>query len=245
MVTRTLRRLTVAFIVAIAAQGICEAETVCVKGGLTSLKMLGADVAGVATREWPTLGFGGIAAAALHPLDDDADRWVDTHAPSPHTKVGRQAGAVPAQAVLIGSVILATSLPAECFSTEGANFARAALLNLGLTTAIKFAVRRERPNHLERVSFPSGHTSSTFALATVAQQQYGWKFGLPAYVVAAYTGWSRVRDDKHWISDTVFGAALGVAVGRATVRNGRDPKWAFVPGTTHGGASFSITRVQR
>ena len=55
----------------------------------------------------------------------------------------------------------------------------AAIVNFAYTEVIKVAVGRERPNGQDNKSFPSGHTSNTFALAGVAQQHYGWKVGLP------------------------------------------------------------------
>ena len=57
---------------------------------------------------------------------------------------------------------------------------------------IKMAVRRGRPDGT-RFSFPSGHSAVTFASATVLQQHFGWKVGVPAYAVAAYVAASRSR----------------------------------------------------
>ena len=53
-----------------------------------------------------------------------------------------------------------------------------------LTLAVKAAVRRTRPEGAG-FSFPSGHATITFASATVLQQHFGWKVGVPAYAVAA------------------------------------------------------------
>ena len=50
-----------------------------------------------------------------------------------------------------------------------------AVTTVGATYILKYAVREERPDHSNRHSFPSGHTSTTFATATFLQRRYGWK----------------------------------------------------------------------
>ena len=88
-------------------------------------------------------------------------------------------------------------------------------------------------------SFPSGHATITFASATVLQQHFGWKVGVPAYAVASYVAASRVQMKRHYFSDVVFGAALGIAAGRtATLANGR---LLVAPIATPGGAGASFT----
>ncbi len=94
----------------------------------------------------------------------------------------------------------------------------AATVNLGYTSALKAMVNRERPNGGDEDSFPSGHTSNAFALASVASAHYGKKVGIPAYAVASAVGVNRLRSDHHWLSDVVSGAALGTIVGWAVVR---------------------------
>jgi membrane-associated phospholipid phosphatase len=94
----------------------------------------------------------------------------------------------------------------------------AAVVNFGYTELVKLAVGRERPNGQDDKSFPSGHTSNSFALASVAQRHYGWKVGIPAYLAAGLVGASRIQQDKHYLSDVVAGATLGYIVGRTVVR---------------------------
>jgi membrane-associated phospholipid phosphatase len=94
----------------------------------------------------------------------------------------------------------------------------AAIVNFGYTGLLKVAVGRERPNSQDEKSFPSGHTSNSFALAAVAERHYGWKLGVPAYLLAGLVGASRIQQDKHYLSDVVAGATLGYIVGRTVVR---------------------------
>jgi membrane-associated phospholipid phosphatase len=99
----------------------------------------------------------------------------------------------------------------------------ATFVNLGYTGVLKAAVSRERPNESDDDSFPSGHTSNAFALASVADAHYGRKVGIPAYLLASLVGASRLRSNAHWLSDVVAGAALGHIVGRAVVRQNDKP----------------------
>jgi membrane-associated phospholipid phosphatase len=68
--------------------------------------------------------------------------------------------------------------------------------------------------------FPSGHSSVAFALATsLADDLHNAWAAAGLYAVAAGTAWSRVYDERHWASDVIFGAALGITT--AKVVSGR------------------------
>ena len=92
---------------------------------------------------------------------------------------------------------------------------RTQVVNGILTRSLKLIPRR-RPNQdaatFTKGSFPSGHTSAAFATATVIQRRWGWTRGVPAYLVAAYVGTTRLQN-LHYLSDVTFGAALGIASG--------------------------------
>jgi membrane-associated phospholipid phosphatase len=97
------------------------------------------------------------------------------------------------------------------------------LVNAGYTTLLKAAVHRERPNGEDQKSFPSGHASSAFALAAVAERHYGWKVGVPAYGLAGAVAVSRLQRNKHYLSDVVAGSTIGYLVGRTVVRVNQPP----------------------
>ena len=69
----------------------------------------------------------------------------------------------------------------------GRDLLRAQISAASWTYLIKFATNRQRPNGDPR-AFPSGHTSATFATATVLQQHYGWKVGVLFYLLGVYAG---------------------------------------------------------
>lgn len=91
------------------------------------------------------------------------------------------------------------------------------------TKAFKMAVDRTRPDQSNHDSFPSGHTSNGFAWATVLDHHYGWKLGVPMYIVAGFVGVTRVDRGSHFFSDIVAGAAIGFIVGRTITRVNGNP----------------------
>ena len=104
---------------------------------------------------------------------------------------------------------------------------------------------KERAMRLSDIDqVPSGHTTVTFASATVLERHFGWKVGLPAYAVAGYVGISRVQMRRHNLSDVAFGAALGIVAGR-TVTIGRGRSLELAPLATPSGAGVSFTWIGR
>lgn len=81
----------------------------------------------------------------------------------------------------------------------------------GSTYLLKYGIKEERPDHSDMESFPSGHTSITFASAAFIHQRYGLAYAVPAYLGSVYTGYSRVDADKHYTHDVLAGAILGMA----------------------------------
>lgn len=122
----------------------------------------------------------------------------------------------------------------------GADLVRAQLLTQSLTMGIKYAADRTRPDGTA-LSFPSGHTSTSFATATVLQRHLGWKAGVPAYALAGYVAASRIQSQKHFLSDVALGAALGIVGGRTVTVGRGDARFAVAPAAAPGGAGVSFT----
>lgn len=83
------------------------------------------------------------------------------------------------------------------------------------TSVLKVATDRKRPrgsNH----SYPSSHSSTAFATATHLAYRYGWKAGVPSYLLASFVAYERMIDQWHWASDVLAGATLGFFWGRAS-----------------------------
>ena len=78
---------------------------------------------------------------------------------------------------------------------------------MGTSLALKKTIDATRPNGLPE-SFPSGHASSAFAGAAYLQRRYGLSYGLPAYALATFVGYTRVHNDKHYWRDVAASAAI-------------------------------------
>ena len=124
----------------------------------------------------------------------------------------------------------------------GSDLIRAQVLTRVATQGIKLTVRRACPDG-GNFSFPSGHSSGTFATATVLQRHLGWKAGVPAYAFATYVAGSRLQKNRHYVSDVMFGAAIGILAGRTvTVGRGR-ARFAVAPLATNGGVGVALVKV--
>jgi membrane-associated phospholipid phosphatase len=169
--------------------------------------------------EWTNLavlGASGAAAAAVHP----EDQTLSTDAANSVT-VDRltEGGSIVGSAyVQVGAAVttwlIGTTRSQPSIAALGVDLVEAQIVNGVITTAMKYTVQRTRPDG-GRYSFPSGHTSATFATAAVLDGHYGLKVGIPAYVLGAYVATSRVHDRKHFASDAIMGAGIGIVSGRA------------------------------
>lgn len=87
-------------------------------------------------------------------------------------------------------------------------------LIMGATVGVlKHTTKVERPDASAFNSFPSGHTATAFLGAEFLWQEYKDKsiwYGIAGYAIATTTGLFRIRNDKHWFSDVVAGAGIGI-----------------------------------
>ena len=83
----------------------------------------------------------------------------------------------------------------------------------GIISKTKIITARERPDHSNNRSFPSGHTQTAFVAAEFLHQEYKnqsvW-ISIGGYSAAAFVGIARVYNNKHWVSDVVAGAGIGI-----------------------------------
>lgn len=124
----------------------------------------------------------------------------------------------------------------------GGDLIRAQFVSQVVVQGVKFATRRERPDDSNNHSFPSGHTSSAFATASVLERHFGWKAGLPAYGFATYVGLARMSANKHHLSDIIMGAAVGIAAGRTVTMGVGGAKFDLGVAPTKGGAAVTFTK---
>lgn len=125
----------------------------------------------------------------------------------------------------------------------GADLVRAQIVSQTVTQAVKFSTHRTRPDGTT-LSFPSGHTSSSFATATVLQSHFGLKAGIPAYAMAAWVATSRVQMKRHHVSDVLVGATVGVLAGRSVTFGRGAQRFSLSPMAVPGGAGISVVRIE-
>jgi len=116
--------------------------------------------------------------------------------------------------------ILQVLIPATAYATtfliddkEGRNqFYKSFLATLVVTHTLKYVVNKPRQENNGDYSFPSGHTSAAFQGAAFIHKRYGFKYSIPAYIGAAYVGWSRIEgeSDRHDSTDVAAGALIGI-----------------------------------
>ena len=133
----------------------------------------------------------------------------------------------------------------------------ASLIASGLITPVlKFTVGRSRPaqdegNHRFRPfggngSFPSGHTTQAFAVASVIGAHYEplW-IKTTAYGVASLVGYSRIYHNADFASDLVAGAAIGSLVGTSLVAFNerlRGSHFSLMPIAVYKGVGFALAK---
>jgi len=88
-------------------------------------------------------------------------------------------------------------------------------INSTATLALKLLRDNRTPND-KWLGWPSGHTSSSFTVASVLHEYYGPEVGLPAYLGAGFVGYRMMDSGDHWASDVLFGAVLGYVIGHHT-----------------------------
>jgi hypothetical protein len=172
------------------------------------------------------LYFGGTVAAigAAHALDGSVRNRFAGKNPvldgeDPHST----RDALPAAALFAGTWLLSTATGNQFGKGESYAMIEAGIFSSITAEGLKFAAERARPNETLNAndwrsggsSFPSLHSSAAFAIGTVfaesGDDEYRWLRRFIGYGTAAATGYLRLHDNAHWLSDVVAGAAVGIA----------------------------------
>ena len=155
-------------------------------------------------------------------------------------------------ALVYGGGILAES---PRWKETGEMLGEALILADGAALILKEATGRGRPTVTARKDdfypfgfrsdydgFPSMHTASSFAVASVlARTSESLTVAVASYCAATFVGFSRMNQDKHWASDVLLGAAIGELAGRvATSQHARKSSYALVPTVTVAGGGLAL-----
>jgi membrane-associated phospholipid phosphatase len=200
---------------------------------------------------WVILGAGGAAAALGHLADDDLNSRLAGDTAGKIFKPGRYIGSAWFQAGVAGTIYVVGRYFKEPdqgsrtnrWSHLGFDLLRGLIVSQAFTQGIKYAVQRDRPTG-ECCAFPSGHATSTFATASILERHFGYRGAWPTILIATYVSASRLHENRHFLSDVLFGAALGTATGWTVVgRHGRS-SFALVPEMTRGGVMVALRRTR-
>ena len=189
------------------------------------VKDLGNDIKHIPSKEnlfW--VGVGGGLALAAHPFDDDVNQSLtNSDFAKSFFRPGEVIGELPTlltMAVTTYAVGRIGDKPKV--SHLGMDLIQALAISEMMVQTLKYTTRRERPDGSGKNSFPSGHAADTFAFATALERHLGWRGAVPAYIFSSYVAISRLPANRHWLSDAVFGSAVGIIAGRTVTRHGRE-----------------------
>lgn len=202
--------------------------------------------------------------AGLYDNDAKIQKWVLDHKTTTISDIGDKVtlvghgGLTP---VILGSMYLYGNVANDATMQKTVLLSVESFVVTGVfVQTLKFSTHRHRPftndpphtwdgaslktdgsNH----SFPSGHASSAFAVATVIAEEYDNAFIPPvAYTVAAITAFNRVSRNAHWSSDVFAGSAIGYFTGKAIVaahRNTKESTVSLAPLILEGGSGLIVT----
>jgi len=200
------------------------------------------------------LGAGAIAALLAHPAHDYTNAFTVPSLPAENVFVaGKWLGSAYVQVgtamglYLVGRYVIppaADGSRTNKVSHLGFDLMRAQILTQAVVQGIKYTVRRDRPTG-ECCAFPSGHAASAFAAASVLERHFGYRGAWPVMVGASYVATSRLIDNRHFLSDVLFGAAVGLSTGWTVVGSHGRSTMTLVPVPVRGGVFLAVTRMPR
>ncbi len=168
------------------------------------------------------------AQSSLHAIDTTLFRSINKHHFGPlHRVVNRHDDIVMPAGIIVPAVMTINGYTQDRFYRMDTGILTLASTGLtyGVTKAIKHSARRERPFlrlyrvrasniwSADRHSFPSGHTSMAFALATSLSLRYtDTGTVVPLYLWAGFVGYSRIYLGLHYPGDVLVGAMVGTTV---------------------------------
>jgi membrane-associated phospholipid phosphatase len=218
------------------------------------IRTVGSDFVALPKRRstWVFVGIGAGGALLAHPADDNVNaRLVGSPGVGRFFAPGKWLGASSTQLGLsVGLYVVGRYVmphgegegKTNKVSHLGYDLLRAQIVSQVLVQGIKIAARRDRPTG-ECCSFPSGHAATAFAVASVLERHLGYRAAWPTLLAATYVGASRLHDNRHFLSDVVFGSAIGMATGWTIVgRHGRSD-YALLPVPVRGGFAVNLTRA--
>jgi hypothetical protein len=181
--------------------------------------------------DWAKFGLGVAAVGGAVLLDRDLQKAVDRNSSGSLGGIAKAVapfGSEYSFGVLGGFFLGGKLLKNEKAMSVAEDGLASSLIAAGVISPIlKLTVSRERPNKADStfdrdrggMSFPSGHATQAFAVASVIAAHYDSPWvKVAAYGLAGLVGLARMEQGEHYASDVLAGALIGTAVGNAVVR---------------------------
>lgn len=179
------------------------------------------------SEDWLYFGAALTAIGAAHEFDSRVrTHFVNPKDPLNGADQNAVRDALPALALIVGTGLYAGAIGDRDGYRETWSLLEAGVFSATTAEVLTLAAGRERPDATTSPNmwrhggdaFPSLHASAAFAIGTVfaesGNDEYRWIRRIVGYGVAAGTSYIRVRENVHWLSDTVAGTALGIATAR-------------------------------
>jgi membrane-associated phospholipid phosphatase len=237
-VARRSRLLLLAVAVLLAARpGFAQTTDSALLGELKRYLGDGAAIATAPSRfdveDWAEVAAISGSVVFVGTRDDRIDAWVQNHRSKQTDNFARIVtpfgswAAIGVSAVVLGGGLVSHN---KRLLETGRDAVEAEILAAGITTPLlKYAIGRVRPSDgadadefkpfSGNSSFPSGHTTEAFAVASVLSARAdGWVVPVLSYTLASCVGYARVHDRAHWASDVIGGGLVGTFIGRTIVR---------------------------
>jgi hypothetical protein len=204
--------------------------------------------------KYPLLIGSGMTALLLifeDQIVDPAQQETIEHKPlGSFSKIGDLGGRAYPNALYVAGMLGYGLLESDTNAKQNASgMFQASLYSILITAGLKYTVREPRPDSSNRDSFPSGHTSAAFSFASYVGCRHSQVWGVAAYSLASFVGFSRINDNKHYLHDVTAGAAIGMAYGIGVCLNenskgnldkkGYSLSWFAAP--EYGGATAGMT----
>lgn len=214
---------------------------------LTDAKAIAVSPAKWDSKDWTKLGVFVVAECGLSFADQPVKDFFQSHKTNTGTFLSThifQGFGAEHSLIVISGIFTYGVLAKSNKSVSTGLMALESFALASLVTRIpKTIVGRERPDNwqgdgpyaikgpFKGNSFPSGHTTASFAVASVIATQFRDSKWIPvtAYTVAGLAGLSRIYDNKHWLTDVVAGATIGTLVGNLVSHRTSNSKLTVVP----------------
>lgn len=205
--------------------------------------------------QWLTLPAAAVVLGFVSVADDEVERFAETHQGAfgdGYFGTIEPFGEHYSIALVLGVYVGGLALDRPGWRRTAVEAAASSVVAAGIVTpTLKLVVGRARPREelgpyrfdpfSGDYSFPSGHTTQAFAVASViAAESESWVVDALAYGVAASVGGARIYHDAHFLTDVLAGAAIGTVVGHTMVRQGRQLRGTVEPFVDRGTGGWSV-----